>query len=426
MRLPVKDHLMTPERTKEKATCGALILGHDTLRRLLLAFILREQKTANKKGLIQNDQALAGLIAGKSNAEIDAIDINEDVLGFDSLGTLELITALNQFFGLSTSGIEDYFLLDRQIGAWVDLLAQHQGLVADQATYGFQTSGSTGASKLIHHPGCVLLSEMRAQSAGPFESMTASGRIITLVPPYHIYGFLFGCVFPELVSCQVIDLHNSAPGAAFRHARGGDLIVGTPFHWALLGKIGLPFRENVRGVTSAGPSNAQTWDVVASNGLAQMTEVYGATETAGIGFRTSQETPFQLLSHLNATNGQITRKDTDALLELQDSVAFIAPKKFHVGERLDDVVQVAGNNVSPRHVRKKILLLDGVADAAVRPGADRLRAFIVPKPEADPAQLDAQLRAHIADTLPAPARPTCLTFGPEIPRSELGKPTDWA
>ena len=403
----------------------SMMLGHDAFRRLLIGFILREQKAANKEGLIQKDQVLSAVIAGKTNAEIDAIEVNEDVLGFDSLGILELITALNQFFGLSTTGIEDYFLLERRIGAWIDLLDKHQKISGDTATFGFQTSGSTGAPKLIRHSAKALWSELRAQIEDPFAHFSPPGRIITLVPPHHIYGFLFSCVLPELLSCAVIDLSNAAPGAAFRHAQPGDLIVGTPFHWALLGKSGLQFCENVSGVTSAGPSAAHTWDVLKTNSLSRMTEVYGATETAGIGFRTAQSDTFHLLSHLKVSDGTISLKATGDILIAQDTLSFATPTTFRVGERIDDVVQVAGVNVSPRYVRDQIMRVDGVADASVRLGAERLRAFVVPAPGVDEAILKLSLCNHVAKTLEPPARPASFSFGTELPLTEMGKAADW-
>lgn len=397
----------------------------DALRRLVISFLLAAQKSQGKAGLIQQDQALAGLMIGKSKAQIDAIEITEDVLGFDSLGTLDLITELNRFFGLSTSGVEDYLLVKRRIGDWVDLIAHHGDCIGDAWRFGFQTSGSTGAPKLIPHGAQALWREMQAQAAGPFAHIKPPGRILSLVPPQHIYGFMFSCVLPAILNVEVVDLHMSAPGAAFRHARPGDLIVGTPFNWALLGKTGLQFCDSVSGVTSAGPSDARTWDVIAKNNLMQLTEVYGATETAGIAVRTAPDTPFTLLPHLKADGARILLCHDNSALDVQDDLTWISQTQFTIQGRRDSVVQVGGVNVSTQLVSDQLKQIDGVTDAAVRLGAERLRAFIVPASGVEVTSLESRIQAHVMANLAAPARPASYAFGAELPRNAMGKIADW-
>ena len=154
--------------------------------------------------------------------------------------------------------------------------------------------------------------------------------------------------------------------------------------------------------------------------------MYGSTETAGIGWRTDRHAAFALLSHLELdANGHLRRGNGTPVI-LQDKVEWNGLNKFHVLGRCDHMIQIAGVNVSLTHVKEQILQLDGVADANVRPGTNRLRAFIVPEPGVDAASLERDLQAHIVSRLDAPARPTSITFGSHIPVSEMGKLTDWA
>ena len=72
-----------------------------------------------------------------------------------------------------------------------------------------------------------------------------------------------------------------------------------------------------------------------------------------------------------------------------------------------------------------------MADAAVRPmrpeEGDRLKAFVVPAATAtDPDELSAELRRFSVATLPPAQRPGAYSFGPTLPRTELGKLADWA
>ena len=408
------------------ATLTEPSLSLDALRRVVVSLILSEQKKRNKKGLIRQDQTLSSLICDLSPAEIDAVAITEETLGFDSIGVLELILAVNRFFDLSRTGVEDYLLVRRRVGDWTDLISQHRDAVGEAWSFGFETSGSTGESKLVQHSASALWAEIRAQTAGPFKHIRAPGRIILLVPPHHIYGFLFGCILPEYLGQDVIDLHNLAPFAAFRNARAGDLIVATPFHWEMLRKTEQRFHDGVFGVTSAAPASDGTWEVTEANNLQLLTEVYGATETAGIGCRSDQHAPFELLSHLVMdAKGNVRRSDGTQVV-LQDRVEWSSPDRFHVLGRRDHVIQIAGVNVSPDHVKNQILQLEGVADVSVRPGKERLRAFVVPKPGVDAAMLERDLQAHILARLDAPARPASITFGSQIPVSEMGKLADWA
>ncbi|MBK1837109.1 AMP-binding protein [Azospirillum sp. YIM B02556] len=93
--------------------------------------------------------------------------------------------------------------------------------------------------------------------------------------------------------------------------------------------------------------------------------------------------------------------------------------------RLDGLVNVGGVKVSPEAVERRLLAVDGVADAAVVAvpspiTGHLLTATIVPIPGADEAALRTALRAVSAD-LPPAARPRALTFAEHIPLSAAGK-----
>ncbi|WP_377810745.1 class I adenylate-forming enzyme family protein [Azospirillum sp. A29] len=93
--------------------------------------------------------------------------------------------------------------------------------------------------------------------------------------------------------------------------------------------------------------------------------------------------------------------------------------------RLDGVVNVGGVKVSAEAVERRLLAVDGVADAMVMAvpspiTGHLLTATIVAAPGVDEATLRAGLRAAAAD-LPPAARPRALTFADHIPLSAAGK-----
>ncbi|PWC49265.1 AMP-binding protein [Azospirillum sp. TSA6c] len=93
--------------------------------------------------------------------------------------------------------------------------------------------------------------------------------------------------------------------------------------------------------------------------------------------------------------------------------------------RLDGLVNVGGVKVSAEAVERRLLAVDGVADAMVMAvpspiTGHLLTATIVAAPGVDEATLRAGLRAAAAD-LPPAARPRALTFADHIPLSAAGK-----
>ena len=92
----------------------------------------------------------------------DALTIDND-LGADSLELVQLATALSQMLHTYETGIEDYLLMRRTLGDWVDIAAA--GLDGYAAKISFVTSGSTGSPKTCSHTLAALLQEASTLSA---------------------------------------------------------------------------------------------------------------------------------------------------------------------------------------------------------------------------------------------------------------------
>lgn len=116
--------------------------------------------------------------------------------------------------------------------------------------------------------------------------------------------------------------------------------------------------------------------------------------------------------------------DADGWLSTGDLVERRNDRVLFAG-RLDGLVNVGGVKVSPEAVERRLLAVDGVADAAVVAvpspiTGHLLTAIIVPVPGTDDSVLRVALRAATAD-LPPAARPRALTFADHIPLSAAGK-----
>ena len=164
-------------------------------------------------------------------------------------------------------------------------------------------------------------------------------------------------------------------------------------------------------------------------------EVYGASETAGIGWRDDPDEPFALLDHWRPgidteTLLRVLPDGTCEAARIPDRLAWCGPRAFRVEGRRDEAVQVGGVNVFPSLVRDQLLKHPCVHDAAVRlmsPGEGvRLKAFIaLTRPSRDVADLRRELIAWCNERLTVPERPKAFSFGSELPRNALLKLADW-
>lgn len=253
-----------------------------------------------------------------------------------------------------------------------------------------------------------------------------------MVPVQHIYGAIFTAFLPDRLGVPVLDLSQAPPSRLARVGGAGDLVIGTPFTWDLLLKAVPVLPKGMHGIVSAAPAPAELWPRAEAAGLYSLTEIYGATETGGIGTRSSGGAPFDLLPTLSFARRSAGEPVTiEALhekrsLDVQDRIERCGPRQFHVLGRHDGAVQIGGVNVSPEETRRCIAEIDGVAEVAVRFRNGRLHAFVVPEAGiGDVHALVARIRAVLAGVLAAPARPETVSTGTALPRDCMGKLRAW-
>lgn len=384
--------------------------------------------------------ALAGLVADLIEAECRVLRpglalpprpwppeqaLCEGGLGLDSLDLLTVAGALSELLQLHESGLDDYLLVRRRFGDWLQVA--EASLMRHDRALTFRTSGSTGAPQRCAHP----LARLEAEAAFWGKQLAGRQRILAAVPSHHIYGLIFTRLLPRhLGGAAVLDLRGRSPAALRALLRPGDLVVGHPAWWAAVAR-GLPggIASDVIGVTSTAPCPAATAEAVAATGIARLVQVYGSTETAGIGWRDAPEAPYALLPDWRRGAEALLRADGEDIawpdhLEWQDA------RHFRVLGRRDGAVQVGGVNVHPERIAAVLLEHPEVAEAAVRlmrpEEGSRLKAFVVPRqPGADEAALRASLAAQVEARLSPPERPRAFTFGPALPLTPMGKRADW-
>jgi 4-coumarate--CoA ligase (photoactive yellow protein activation family) len=168
------------------------------------------------------------------------------------------------------------------------------------------------------------------------------------------------------------------------------------------------------------------------NGLARLVEVYGSTETGGIGWREDAEQGFQLLPYWARQDEERIAKDFGEgrqVLQVPDIVCWLDDRRLVPVRRRDGAVQIGGVNVYPELVRAVLKAHPSVADAAVRAmrphEGERLKAFVTLKDGIDAENLREDLETWLAQRLTSAQMPRAFSFGPRLPTGDHGKPCDW-
>lgn len=385
----------------------------DLLRRVIGGVLADEYGRATRRSLPVGE--VVGWGAGTR--------LDEDGVGFDSLMLLAAAQRVADFFGLRDVGYEDYLLVRKTLGEWAEIVALSWSVKRDLVT--FRTSGTTGPSKTCAHPFKHMVREALAIAA----IAGRPRRIVSLVAPHHIYGFLHTIVSAASLGVETLDLRAVAPGSRRERLRADDFLIATPFVWSLLAEEGGLLPEGVVGMTSTAPMPVDLADRLADRGLARLVEIYGSSETSGIGWRDDMRGPYQLLPWWRRAGEEIA-DETGATVALPDVVEWLDAGRLRPVRRADGAVQIAGVNVYPARVADTIRRHPGVSDCVVRrAGADadsRLEAFVVIADKAyDRDEKAREIARFCRDELTAPERPVHIEIGARLPLDAMGKPTAW-
>jgi 4-coumarate--CoA ligase (photoactive yellow protein activation family) len=353
----------------------------------------------------------------------------EEDLGADSLERLQLATALTEATHFRASGIGESLTAGRTVAEWTAAIAA--GLDRFSAQFTFRTSGSTGHPKWCVHE----LASLEAEVAFLVTRLGGVQRVLGSVPSHHIYGFLFEVLLPLRLGAGYVDVRVLLPSQVADEAEPGDAIVAYPEFWRMAARSALAFRPGIIAVNSTGPCPAEAVDAVRAAGIHRFIDVFGSSETAGIGLRDDPAAAYELFPYWRRgdSDRELVRRmpdGTERTVRAPDELTWMDVRRVRPGGRAEGAVQVGGTNVFPQRVAALLAARPGVAAAAVRlmrpDEGDRLKAFIVPAdPAADPAALVAELWAWIDASLTVPERPKSIATGPVLPSGTLGKLADW-
>lgn len=409
--------------------------GADPLRRFISDLIIDEVKRLRKYAGLPLD--LTRILTTQPDCHLMAD------LGSDSLELMQVSARLVQALHLSEHPEQTALLQTPFLADW--LAAARHGLTHGSGKITFMTSGSSGRPKSCTHATSTLVEEMHHVTT----LLSPRQRIVSAVPCHHIYGFLFTVLLPILsapTAVPVFDVRTYSPAVLFRMLQPGDLVVAYPEFWQAALASGTTIPDNVEGITSTAPCPPTLAQALRGVGLKRLWQIYGSSETAGIGWRCHENDDYQLFPFwqpaerphtlARAFNGQ------PWTVTLQDHLQWSDATRFKPTGRRDGMVQVGGVNVSPYKVRDILLQHPGVQDVAVRlmhdathetpnttpalPTSNRLKAFVVPRADiTDLRGLETALLVWAQQHLSSAEQPRSYRYGPNLPKSEMGKSMDW-
>jgi len=382
---------------------GTSWFAREDLVALWLADFLGAQLKVLRPNFIALPSWQAQTLLNRAEADIDSIEL------------VELASALYLALDAENSGALDTLKLGRSFGSWS---AFTQQAAACTQRYRFASSGSSGQPKWTMHRCADLEREVQALRAH-FQSVK---RVVTLMPAHHLYGFLFGIVLPARLGVPCASLRGEAPASVRAQLLSGDLVVGFPAFWQHPPTRKFP--NDVIGLSSGQMLAPDCFANLQAAGLQQLFEIYGSSETAGVGIRTAAG-PFRLLErYRSGENGSLWDQYQNCAVEPPDWLAFepADAQTFHLRGRRDRVVQVAGNNVALDGVEATLQRFPGVRAARVRLRSNgRLDAYLL----SDSAPDLPAIRRFCAEHLSAAATPIDFSFGTELPLTLEGKERDW-
>lgn len=323
---------------------------------------------------------------------------------------------------------------DQKLSNWVNYIYDHWKSLSYKRLV-FCTSGTTGEPQPNFHFYKFLEQEIDSQ----LESLPKAERIISFVFPQHIYGFLFTILLPKALNCPIIAYPPFATFNILQNLDSKDLVIGFPLFWKKLLEVGENFPNGIQGTTSTAPCPASTIRELVTRGFKQVIEIYGSSETGGIGTRNDPEMPYTLLSCWRKAvleqSEELVRIDPDTgkerLFTAPDELIWKDNTYFYPKARKDSAIQVAGINVYPEKIRRIILKHPDILECAIRPmtkdKGDGLKAFIVLKYQnhAQEELVRKEIRAWIKKYLTAAEIPRKVDFGNELPQNAMGKIKNW-
>ncbi len=236
----------------------------------------------------------------------------------------------------------------------------------------FFTSGSTGKAKEVTKCFSYLIDEV-ATLEETFGARLENSVIVSSVSHFHIYGLLFNLLWPLLTRrawlAEIVEYQEQLAKVAEHSDKL--TFISSPAFLSRLDQA-MPIARLEAIFSSGGPLSFESASS-AHNAFGQLPiEVYGSTETGGIGFRTQakQNQNWELFDKisLEERSGDIYLRSphigTGNQLKLDDNVKILGQKAFMLKGRNDRIVKIEEKRIALTEIEEFLISLSSISECA--------------------------------------------------------------
>ena len=297
------------------------------------------------------------------------------------------------------------------------------------AAVGF-TSGSSGPPKPQPKYWGSFCSSTALNAAAIAAIAGMHSHIVATVPSQHMYGMETSVLLPLV---GAVCVHGSRPffpadiAAALNAVPAPRVLVTTPVHLRALLGSGLILPPLAAVISATAPLPRELAQAAEAAYGARVLEFFGSTETCIVGYRftATQEdwTHYPGVRFCPRPDGALVEAAwLAAPVLLQDVIETLPGNGFRLAGRSSDLLEIAGKRASLAELTRRLLAVEGVADAVVfqpdnEGGRVQRVAALVVAPELGEAQILDVLRNTVDPVfLPRPLRIVSA-----LPRNATGK-----
>ncbi len=353
--------------------------------------------------------------------------------------------------GRNVDGVIGHVLPGKQCFNIPDSVGSGSGIVpavfdVQVAEIVLHTSGSSGQPEAFVKPFVCLQAEVETLHAtfAQFSHYT----ILATVPTYHIYGLLFRILWP-LAAGWTFDANMVRYPEEISPRLAGSkecFLVSSPaflkrsfdaVEWALL--------ENLKGVFSSGGPLAPEVGAAYNGQLSgPLCEVYGSTETGGIGYRAVHDaavqtnwTPLEGVDLTLDETGRLrvsSRHIVGGFFQTEDLADLGEDGSFFLKGRADRIVKIEERRISLSEIEARLQSMEGILEAKCVPLEEKKRLVVgvVIRPtekgwsalrEHGKAHMVQQLRQALRNHISPVGVPRKWRFVTALPQNVQGKTT---
>lgn len=304
------------------------------------------------------------------------------------------------------------------------------------------TSGSTGNPEPVAKNFAQLESEIAALDS-QWGKQLEGATISASVSHHHIYGLLFRLLWPLCAGRPMVARERDYWEELAEDARTHQplAIISSPAHLSRIPPLSWPVQ--LAAVFSSGAPLATTDALAAKARLGcAVTEVYGSTETGGIGWREQDKTgdwtclpgvEVALEAEESRLQVRSPHLPDDQWYISADRASLEEPGRFSLCGRIDRIAKVGGKRISLTAIERVLEQQPGVVQVRLvmlPERGDRLGAVVVLDNEGNKQLVDQgknavnqQLKVALETSVDRVAIPRYWRYLGELPRNRQGKTT---